>query len=750
MEKEISSIISSEKSSLNDLAELAKQDYNSFLNALEKNWKEEPLQLTFSTNLLNTNERAEKAINKVNPRDMFIETENKKVDGYYSALKNHTANELNMTEETYNNSIKYLASLKWTIDEYYSIKRTEYAWSTYLKDIEWNTVSKPLLTAAWWTNTETTVSASTDYSQYIKGIFIMSWDDVINAVNSEYNYEKFQSYYEKDLDKDWKTELIMRDSNHVFIKYFDNVKGSTWKTSVVVKPSLEDWKSSQYLTTRNWNLKVYDEISEIKNFKLNGQSYESIAFSRDNADGNISWYIMRLVERVDWFWEKNSKNNIKFILFLPNELEGETNNLKIRLPWETSPVNISSLIWSKIYSIKYYNSADDSLRVSLWEVPRRREYVQIASLKLDNTVYLKNSPWSNQLVWGRQVVWDWNAPTASVELLRSKKNDEVADIGFDLEWYVGTYYTLQITREDPTKVRVTKLEEYDSKNNTWKLLNEKDFDNFAGIIRLENLFFTWNQTKQYNISAVDSQGNETQETINLNIIIPWITIENVERQEGYKEGIKNPVSIVSELETDIDEWTVSFERNRNNITAPITSTTNWNQELTYEVTTNQTTVTGQYYDFWDEVGLYSKDNKLIATVDWENGNIEIKQEYASQTNIRVDFSQGYPIIKLMQWWIANFEILLQPESLVKVENAVWTTLTKLQGNNYWMFNWWDVLMKNKTPMLYIATNGTLYTTESLQGDYSFNAEDNTVTYKIYEPFSTTELVSVTFKVKPLE
>ncbi|MBQ9553597.1 hypothetical protein IJU97_01160 [bacterium] len=59
-------------------------------------------------------------------------------------------------------------------------------------------------------------------------------------------------------------------------------------------------------------------------------------------------------------------------------------------------------------------------------------------------------------------------------------------------------------------------------------------------------------------------------------------------------------------------------------------------------------------------------------------------------------------------------------------------------------------MKNKTPMLYIATNGTLYTTESLQGDYSFNAEDNTVTYKIYEPFSTTELVSVTFKVKPLE
>jgi hypothetical protein len=37
-----------------------------------------------------------------------------------------------MTEETYNKSIKYMASIKNTINQWYSIKRTEYAGTTTL------------------------------------------------------------------------------------------------------------------------------------------------------------------------------------------------------------------------------------------------------------------------------------------------------------------------------------------------------------------------------------------------------------------------------------------------------------------------------------------------------------------------------------------------------------------------------------------------------------------------------------------
>ena len=112
-----------------------------------ENRKEESLQLTFATNLLNRNSKAEKAIEWINATEMFIDTENKKVDWYYSALKNHTASELNMTEETYDKSIKYMASIKDTINQWYSIKRTEYAGTTTLTNKNWNGEYRTLLTA---------------------------------------------------------------------------------------------------------------------------------------------------------------------------------------------------------------------------------------------------------------------------------------------------------------------------------------------------------------------------------------------------------------------------------------------------------------------------------------------------------------------------------------------------------------------------------------------------------------------------
>jgi hypothetical protein len=64
------------------------------------------------------------------------------------------------------------------------------------------------------------------------------------------------------------------------------------------------------------------------------------------------------------------------------------------------------------------------------------------------------------------------------------------------------------------------LIERDSENNTGKVLNERDFDAFTGIILIPDLFFKKKETKIYKINAVDSQGNDIEETINLNIEIP--------------------------------------------------------------------------------------------------------------------------------------------------------------------------------------------------------------------------------------
>ena len=269
-----------------------------------------------------------------------------------------------------------------------------------------------------------------------------------------------------------------------------------------------------------------------------------------------------------------------------------------------------------------------------------------------------------------------------------------------------------------------------------------------GIVLLPNLFFTKKQKKVYKITAVDSQGNETEETIQLEIQVPWISIEDITRNEWYKDGMKGPISIISELETDIDKWDVSFERFRNNGNTPITATEWWESKLTYPVTTNQTKVTGQYYDYWNAIWLYTKDNKQIANVNWENWEIELKWEFAWSVKPRVDLSQWYPTIKLMEWDNPLFEIIIQPEKLVKTEVYKWEII-KLEWGNYWAFDWGSVIMKDNKPILYIGPTGVLYTTENLQWDYIFNKSDETITYEIYEAFGD-KIASITFKAKPLE
>jgi hypothetical protein len=114
-----------------------------------------------------------------------------------------------------------MASIKDKINQWYSIKRSEYEGTTTLTDDEWNSVSRTLITATSNTTPSKNEASTNDYSQYVQWIYIKDWDKTINAVNSEYNYKKFLWYYERDLDNDWKNELVMWDNSNVYIKYFE-------------------------------------------------------------------------------------------------------------------------------------------------------------------------------------------------------------------------------------------------------------------------------------------------------------------------------------------------------------------------------------------------------------------------------------------------------------------------------------------------------------------------------------------------
>jgi hypothetical protein len=80
IENELNNLIKKEKDNIDGIAQLAKNDYDSFLNSIKDRKEEAPYQLTFATNLLNKNKQAEDAIKNTNATEMLIETENKKVE----------------------------------------------------------------------------------------------------------------------------------------------------------------------------------------------------------------------------------------------------------------------------------------------------------------------------------------------------------------------------------------------------------------------------------------------------------------------------------------------------------------------------------------------------------------------------------------------------------------------------------------------------------------------------------------------
>jgi hypothetical protein len=102
----------------------------------------------------------------------------------------------------------------------------------------------------------------------------------------------------------------------------------------------------------------------------------------------------------------------------------------------------------------------------------------------------------------------------------------------------------------------------------------------------------------------------------------------------------------------------------------------------------------------------------------------------------------------MQGDTALFEIIIQPEELIKTEVYKWNVI-ELEWGNYWAFEWGKAIMKDDKVILYIGPTWVLYTTENLQWDYTFNKSDETITYKIYEAFGDA-IASITFKAKPLE
>ena len=124
-----------------------------------------------------------------------------------------------------------------------------------------------------------------------------------------------------------------------------------------------------------------------------GQSFDTLSFSRKNTDQS-SGFIMRMSKSVDAFLEKTEASP-NYVLFLP---EG-TIITQEKLQVANSTFKIQDQVGKNISEILFYNPSDSELNFILQNIPRNREYLQIAGLKKENEMlYTTNSPRSNQIV----------------------------------------------------------------------------------------------------------------------------------------------------------------------------------------------------------------------------------------------------------------------------------------------------------------------------------------------------------------
>lgn len=146
----------------------------------------------------------------------------------------------------------------------------------------------------------------------------------INVVNSEYNSDQYQSYYKQDMNNDKKSDLILRDAHNVWIKYADDAESSAYNKNsnyYLISPSLKN-RHKKYEQSNGSAFKLYDTYDEVKNFKLEGQDFDQITFSRKHDQNHKSdGYLLRIAHRIDAQKEKFNTDSYRYVVFLPENTD---------------------------------------------------------------------------------------------------------------------------------------------------------------------------------------------------------------------------------------------------------------------------------------------------------------------------------------------------------------------------------------------------------------------------------------------
>lgn len=174
---------------------------------------------------------------------------------------------------------------------------------------------------------DTTVSAQSDLSQYIKGIFVKDTSgDMVNVVSRDDNIDTVQKNQSRiDLNHDNIDDIIMWDQKQIWIKYSHPEKSPAatatftrlYRTPTFSSPTdiAKAVQKGGRINVAGSTFKIWDSYTAPEGFSLEGQNYDAIALQRKN--NHPYGYLVQLSDLVtNRHLSMLNKNNTKYVLVL--------------------------------------------------------------------------------------------------------------------------------------------------------------------------------------------------------------------------------------------------------------------------------------------------------------------------------------------------------------------------------------------------------------------------------------------------
>lgn len=606
----------------------------------------------------------------------------------------------------------------------------------------------PWMTAqVWWSPTTSSSSSSYttsnlyDFSSYKNKVMVpistSSGLAYIDTLTSDYFVSNNKWYKIVDINDDDEEDILRRDSSSVWIKYANQDSTAlrsdhVHTTEKYVAPvrsnpnqrseDSNDW----YIDINGMNIKLSSKDWSVKNLQVKAQDYDSftIGWTSSQRQQDVNWYLIEISTLPDIYHLKEQANlpqalQSRYVLLLPEE--NTNTNGYLSIPNQLSTKKLEDMLTWTLLDIAYYKPTSTTINYSFTDIERAWYYTRVVSLwkqwSEQEPIYMPSSPRSHHIVAGQQVIADNQWPLPDVSLQRIKTN-QIVDTGLSPEWFVNTTYNLLVSWNDPNGVVENRIE-----TETWALI----WMYSGSDASLSGLYFTSNTTQRYRISARDTNNNITREQLNLRINVPTITIEDI----IYQNIPINWYSIVSSLSDQIDEWIVTFERNRNNVRTILKNTSS--NTFNYPLSLNQTLITWWIYNQSSQIEFYLPNKELLASMNKEDGEISIVPAYNTSIAKKIDLKSHAPTVLLYDTVNNNklFTIQFNTKNPSLQATSPYYTIP-LSWNLYGWFAGGTCIVWPEHECIIVASPKwdivipSPYNT-SLQGTYSYNLTNKTTT-----------------------